>query len=37
MTFEDRTGGSKVTELLRNSFQNLNENIFYFFKNEREI
>ena len=32
MTLEDRTGGSKVTELLRNSFRNLNKDIFYFFK-----
>ena len=27
MTLEDGTGGSKVTELLRNSFGNLNKNI----------
>jgi len=37
MTLVDRTGGSKVTELLRSSFQNLNQNIFIFLKNEREI
>ena len=31
MTLEDRTGGSKVTELLRNSFVNL-KSIFLKFK-----
>ena len=32
MTLEDGTGGSKVTELLRNIFGNLNKNIFIFFE-----
>ena len=30
MTLEDGTGGSKVTELLRNCFGNLNKNTFEF-------
>ena len=37
MTLEDGTGGSKVTELLRNSFGNLNKNIFEFFEKQQEI
>ena len=32
MTLEDGTSGSKVTETLRNSFGNLNKNIFDFFQ-----
>ena len=37
MTLEDGTGGSKVTELLRNSFRNLNKNIFDLFEKQQEI
>ena len=36
MTLEDRTGGSKVTKLLRNSFGNLNKSIIDFFEKKNE-